>query len=864
MTTSSWSGSEAPTLRRAIASPAALVPLMETHPDRAAEIILAGTLLNEKPRYGLGLRGGFGVVDDLRLSDPLPESGPLFAFFVHAPEVALDTLLAIVAHATDQWSKSEWAEVDDHPTDSQFEILIDDEVLSLAGNGNVLHWHRGDPRVPAALTSALMALEGHLYKALDADEDIGALLESLINSRLLAVYGVLVDVACYRPELLLGPLSQLATSPSILLVDRLYKAMHTGPFMLGVRNESTFNRLRVWHGMPHRKRTLESVVLPLVVDDGPLAGLMTRAREAWERHPDDRWRFLLAQTDPANFHAIEREDGSKVWMFELPAELQAEIDAEQTELDNHQWWASAPMQLARWIESEGEVSDDEAQTLWDDVRRRLHETSPPEELARAGVLRGADVECGAAAALLIRAPTWTTSRPEVMVFCREAVTKPFESPPPTHDFDSPIEMVNWTWDGFAALVVPRLWQADPEDDVLRQIALRLAIHPHRQTVHRFFATLEQFDELREDRYRLEVLALDWARYGAWSHERRHREQGAPYWGEGAPRVEDLPDLETPTHDRMSAFLDRSLTTELPDLRTFINETPEGLIPRRGRGVYRIAHAVEVGYLLAAWRHLLAVPSSLDANEATRRIALAQNLAEVFGSVWRADGDERDSVPTMEERALLTGLGAVTIAAPPDEARRIWEPILAAGAGAHYHVAELLNEVWAAALSADSAPNSFVPLIKEMMDFSSSHENWTGFRWSDTEMSLLCLNRFGLPRMEERHRPLLRALQPEWGDRVRALVVSGTYSARTVAAFLETPVAAEIVEQGLGWLAELERAGGRRDSDLDESVAQLLVTLAGREREIFRRLAPAGELLSALEERQIPVALQLSAQLGRSG
>lgn len=177
--------------------------------------------------------------------------------------------------------------------------------------------------------------------------------------------------------------------------------------------------------------------------------------------------------------------------------------------------------------------------------------------------------------------------------------------------------------------------------------------------------------------------------------------------------------------------------------------------------------------------------------------------------------------------------------------------------------DFINEVWAAGLTPDPTPLTFEDLLKEMMAFTFAHPAWRGFHSSDIELSLLYLHRFGYPRMEERHRPLLRALQPTWNERIHALVLRDSYAARPVATSLSKPAATDVVEDGLQWFAERERTAGLGDADLDELIAELLVAIAGRDADIFRRVPAAGEILAALVPRQNTIALQLSAQLGRA-
>jgi hypothetical protein len=63
---------------------------------------------------------------------------------------------------------------------------------------------------------------------------------------------------------------------------------------------------------------------------------------------------------------------------------------------------------------------------------------------------------------------------------------------------------------------------------------------------------------------------------------------------------NLPDVETPTRELLDAFVDGSLPTVLHEVSTFVDQTPDGLVPPMAEGVHRIAHAVDVSYLLAAW------------------------------------------------------------------------------------------------------------------------------------------------------------------------------------------------------------------------------------------------------------------------
>ena len=853
-----WRGADVSRLRRAILGPTSLIPLMQSDPERAAQLVLAATL-REPGGGGWDLFDrGIGIVDQIYLGSPLPERSPMLAFLMHAPDVALRTIMRIVNHATGGWKQSDWVEVSDDPVPA-FEILLDGERVTLAGNANVMHWNRGDARVPKPLASALMALEQFLYRRIDAGESVDDFFRTLMTSRSVAVFGLLVEVACYKPELLKGPLAPLITSAGLILADRFYKHRDHGYLTFSPLDVTETRRLQAWHGMPHRKKPIDLEILPLVVAEGVLVDELAEAREWWAEEPNNRWRFLIAQMDPANYEDVQLEGSVQGWQFVAPDHLQAEIDADQPKLDARMWWLTTPMRLAKLVEAGDAMSDAEAEELWDNVQERLSAEVPADVFAD-GIIRQADVECGAAAALLVCARNWAESRPEVMSFCREAVLKPFTEPPPTHPFDSGDELTDWSWDGFAATAVPLLWEREPTDTDLRQAAARLATHRHRNTVRRFFHAIAGMPALAEDVRRLETLSFHRARFASWVRERRHREEGTEYWPEGAPTVDDLPDVVTPTEAAFHAFVEGTLETDPPALQQFIDATPAGLVHPSAEGLYRLACSLDVSYLISARAHALCLTDHLDEEERERRLDLAAQFASVFaGAITSDESDKVEGTPSQEERHLFDLLGAMTARAALESARRIWEPILALGAPAHYWVVDFINEVWLSALREEQPPPRFSSLIKEMMAFAASQESWRGFHTDELELALLCLHRFGHPRMDDRHRSLLSDLQPEWSELAAARMRS-PYSARPIVDFLARHVATDLTETGLGWLAAREHEGLPTDDDLDNESAELLVNLFARDPQIFRRVEAARDVLAALVARQNAVALELNAQV----
>jgi len=229
--------------------------------------------------HGDWLRGpSLEITDAPRWFAPLPERGPFLAFLNFAPEEGLIATLELVEHATSCWQRAQ-----DDTADSGYEVLLDGEAVALAGDANVTHWHRGDSRVPSVLASALMAVEAWLYRRLDAGEEIFDTLERLMSSRSLAVWGLLAEIAAYRPQLVRGPLAPLITGANLLRADKLYRNQpHDYLLMPAITDRGWETRIRSWHTMEHRSRRVLETMLADVLSGVALADELRAARERWQ------------------------------------------------------------------------------------------------------------------------------------------------------------------------------------------------------------------------------------------------------------------------------------------------------------------------------------------------------------------------------------------------------------------------------------------------------------------------------------------------------------------------------------------------------------------------------------------------------
>jgi len=860
-----WGRIDRQRLRKAILE-ADLGPMIRADPTAAAELVRETVLDPEaRSRATSPWEEPLGITGAPFWMTAAPERGPFLLLLQVNAEVGLNCIIDLVEHATERWVAAGTDTPENPFADSKeqdlFEIVLEGKQVRLVGDANVLHWHRNDGHAPVILACALMAIESYLYRRLDSDESIDAELERLKRSRSLAIWGVLTEVARYKPALLRDQLAPLLSSAALLLADKLYAIRsQTHLNLAGIGDRVFGERSRSWNAMPHRKTPILEPLMRDVLTGEALADELSAARERWHEQDPERWKHLIAQTDPANHSRREFENGAVVLEYVPPEELRDEVEESNQEAASAQFWINLPYRIREWIDKGIRPEDEAIEEFWNSVQQRLGELPADDEIFSVGVRRREDLESGIAALLVLRAREWLRSHPDREQWCRQALLSPFEgSPPPTHPFDSPGEMAIDTWDSFCAEALPVLLAEDPADTELRSAVARLAIHPHRLTVRKAFFAVSRQAALAETLRELEHVSLSWARFLSWRQEVRHRERHAELDFGEAPSVDSLPDLETPTREALEDFTSGQLSPA-PRLRTWLEETPDSMLGPAMDARHRALSKLDLAYLIAARSYL---PISFDDAEKEgreRRVEFATELAEHITTGLIEEGTNPEG-PFEEENAAYTFLAEMTLSVPVGSARRIWGPILALGGTAQRWVDHFLGDLWGLALSREVLPPGFPVLIKEMITFATNAPNWRQVR----DSSELCLRLAGLrPWPTERHASLVEELLPEWEEWVRPKVKDAWFT-RGLLQFLTRPTADPVRAEALAWLAARERGGQPVNPELDEMTSELLLVISVREPRLLRgNDEPAFNgryLLSRLAGRGQPLAVELSARLG---
>jgi hypothetical protein len=846
-------------LRTAVLDGDGLITIVWSDPAAAAELALLASVDIRTENHFSIQDNRLQITDEPRWLAPLPERGPFLALLREAPDDGVGLVLALVEHATERWLATENIE-EGTGTPGWFSIAIDDDEIQLIGDARVMHWFRGAPQVPTVLASALMALEQYLYEQLDVNTDIAPILKRLTASRSVAAWGLLTEVAKYRPALLHGPLVAIVSSAGLILSDKLYASQdHSYLLIAAVGERALGERVKRWNLMPHRKNKIVDLVIRDVFMQVALVDELAAARERWTAPNDGRWRHLIAQMDPTNLRTAQQEDGSILIEYVPPEELEGEVAESRRDIADSQFWWHLPYQLREWIDEAHPQDDATLEEFWERFQQRLSQPATA-SMFEDGLRSLDDLRCGVAALYVTCARDWLAGYPEREQWCRDALLAPFQSPPPTHTFDFYGDSSTERWDVFCADAIPILWAENPADLELRSAVVRLAVNAHYETVARTFRNVSRHPVLADDLLALEHASLYWARYVAWTHQQKRIAESAAFgFREREEPEEPVFDLAAPTREALDAFTVGELSADVPRLGDWVAGTPEGMLGLRTRDHMRILLCLSFGYLVRARVHLVSQLTTAVPGSRERIFTFAGDLATLIVTGLTT----QDHQLFDDERDVLRLLAAFTLNGTRQEAHTVWEPILAAGGAAGNWVEAYLNALWSQALAAVPRPPAFATVVSDMLVYATQAQSWQTRGSGDLQVAVIGLNRWG-SSVADVDAELIEALQPHWAEWVRPRM-RGSWFARSIVRFLQSPAAGPVLGDALGWLADRERSDAQPDTDLDSEIMDLLVKLHSRDPEFLRGSdGPATDARFLLERaagRGVALALELIGRIG---
>ena len=743
-------------LQRAVFETQGLITFALVRPEEAKELLLACSI--EAPRYVrhddlMSMLDRFGTEDIQGMYESMYFRGPWLQLLRQDPSLGVDCIMRLVDHATEQW---ELHELPPSPTDEQraaagISLTADGTQRMWRGNMRTYGWHRERFCSAHLLSSALMALERYLYECVDQDQPIDAIVTQILTTgRSVATLAVLMSVAKYKPELLAGCLKPLLTGWHLygwdiqLVMDG--DSWKIGFFQWTRSGEGVFNAARDWHTMPHRKSHFREHALGLVLTHPEIREDFKVIRAAWQAELEsgscadpESLEVLIARFDPNNYKAVSRDDGAYEVHLEWPDELKARTEESVRKAQDGMRLIAFPFRCRELLEKAEPISDDQAQSIWDETQAFSVSHDDDDELSHD---RRLDAVLGGVAVLTVLAPGWLSAHGEHDEWCGNQINNAISSPPARRLYDTERSISTDKWHSFLAhIAVARLADDCSDQDARSLAALCVLSYWYATTGITLAAAHRHRAELGVEFDRLVNLAVLWAalrttlnHYDPSENEidrfhvrtaRLHSAYVARRIPSGMLDWDAVADIARRAHDRSHRL--RFPEYEGPSIP---RRREDGATRARSTRRNRIARHLP-GFDIEALRHAfvwLPEPIAADAEVTAPAVEwLGQLMGVTLGMIPESpDGEnqEVEGTPYEYDAWVFDRVATCVSQLGSDEtAREFWKPIMDLGPSAHYWVESFLGDWTVSGLAKAASPARYFDRWRQMIRYALESPVW---------------------------------------------------------------------------------------------------------------------------------------------
>jgi hypothetical protein len=447
---------------------------------------------HEELEDGDAMRGlnDLGLVKVREAYPPFHDFAPVSLLLAANSKAGIDLVLALVNLATERWAvgavnrQNYWRRVHGDGSTATagatsatapfVRLTLDGESRTIVGDESVFGWHRGVGG-PDVAASALMALEEWLYASVEAGQTLTEEIRWLLaETKSVAILGVLTDLALRHKELLNGPLAPLVPIVNLHRWSRLRAAgIHGSTWRIAWWGQppERVRKAEAWHGLPHRKRSLEEVVFREIAERGAVSSRqLADAREKWlvlQREAggagsDPILDQLVALSDVRNWRP--RRGGAEGFAFVPPQELREGSEQMAEASAQHIEPLLLLSQCAQFLEAGEPVEGAVAAAMLLGADR----ISSNGAAFNGELYRPVDIRCAAAAVAVKLAGGWLKGNGEWAEKCRRWLLEPCLGPPAPGPLDHRSNVMNTTWDFSCARVIPEWYLAEPKNRKLRR------------------------------------------------------------------------------------------------------------------------------------------------------------------------------------------------------------------------------------------------------------------------------------------------------------------------------------------------------------------------------------------------------------
>jgi hypothetical protein len=665
-------------------------PLMRARPELAAEVLLA-LIIEDQPERG---RGSADLEVDLGLDypeDAYPTAfwkSPFFLFLQIAPDVALDTLVALVNFSTERWIAEIMEGRGGRPpgVTLQFE---DGSEKTFPGWRQVFDWPQSNSMRNGNLFCALDALERWLTFKLDAGEDITIVVERLLREgNSAALVSVLLNVSKYRPSLLTGALVPLLTFPNLFYwdsarVEQIHHNFLGWSWLQG--GQAMFDFARSWTLAPHRQQKFLNVAVELLLADHAVArrlqaliptwGLPENSKEALE------FKLLYAALDRANYQTVtDPETGAAVQRFECPDELSLEVQSWQSERAQSLAYLLMPDRCEQRLQGGQALTDEEAVYLYELMQTCEADTGDDEGW-------GSRCRLAAAATLVVLGGAWLAKAPEARNHALEVVGAAVSAISSTSGEIRDRRIGSMRDElKFAAYAVMHLWLAGDASPEREADVLRLLTSGDTHTVGVVVGiAYANRNRLGPAWWRLLQAGVLWSGLILLAPHYGDGEGVERAWSGWLARLQRFPLRgEEATADSLDFKRVAAGCGRLEYYRDTRHYT-SGERTWRGKPERRPGVSLDGRVLEAVFGWLIHGAGTGDWSLDTRlALRIWDYEASRAKAMAKTDRNGEYDLPTQNlGYDILQKLAALSLVAPENRDRAVWEPVLAHGPAAHY-------------------------------------------------------------------------------------------------------------------------------------------------------------------------------------
>ncbi|MEK6289268.1 MAG: hypothetical protein AABO57_26450 [Acidobacteriota bacterium] len=811
-----------------------LLPLINANPDAAREVILANLIEEPEEYYEHNRHPQSFNLDGFQYlpgwHPPFYTRGPFLQFLRAQPKEGLETILRLVNFATERWSQERNTERYSAP----FVVVpLPEGVQEWAGDGHVYYWYRDSGRCPHSVVSALMALERWFYEETEKKKNLVPFVETIIRcSKSVAFAGLLSAVGRNEPSLFSGILQPLFAIPEFHVWEFQYGAQQADYYsMISWTFQSSFlvKAASEWHSMPHRQTTLHDWARWFYLNASETRPFFDQARTNWLERLRNSTRqdwlahhleWLIPRFEIGNYKIEERSDARTEWIYEAPKEFQDKHRDESEKAARQLQLMEFPVRCKAILEGGKPLPADSIEDFWNEIQRisKLFRGDSPDESVR----RIDDAVCGGIAVLLEYHSDWLKRYPDHKEFCTQRLIESTRNPPPSREFDSDVSAYDWAWHSFCARAVPILWSENPDEPIVRESVVSLALNSHYKTVATLCQSAAKRRVLLGDHFsQLQNFLVFWSSV-RWEIGRyRHPEQ---------PEFDEAEWLERETQSFIKG------TTKIL-LRgwshSFLQQEEEAKHRRSGRRKrYRQFPKIDLAIIQSIFSWLPALSEAHNETERSEWVALWKEMLDVF--LWTMssgveDENEIDGTPHEWDRWVLGRVAWIVQQLNEDEhPEDFWRPILSLGSPGHYWVEHFLTDWFSVALRAGPMPDQGLIQWKAMIDFALYSPDWDlasprpNYYISEIWCHLMGFDHIVRSLWNEDQRGTVDALEPDYCRWASVfLLVPRCLTGFSV--FLMSSAADGILLEALRWI-EASIVNASRDFFNERDVQECLVQL----------------------------------------